>query len=111
MKLAKYSSIFFIKYTAGLTVILSLMACGSSPAKNKMVFRYNEQTGIATLDPAFAKNQSIIWAVHQIYNTLVQTDDSLHLIPSLAKSWEISKDNLSFIFHLRNDIFFHDNDA
>ncbi|KAA9037691.1 ABC transporter substrate-binding protein [Ginsengibacter hankyongi] len=79
--------------------------------KNKNIFHYNEQSGIATLDPAFAKNQSIMWAVHQIYNTLIQTDDSLNLIPSLAKSWDISNDNLTFIFHLRNDVFFHDNDA
>ena len=77
----------------------------------KNIFHYNEQSGIATLDPAFAKNQSIMWAVHQIYNTLVQTDDSLHMVPSLAKSWDISADNLTFIFHLRNDVFFHDNDA
>ncbi|MEO8763074.1 MAG: ABC transporter substrate-binding protein [Ginsengibacter sp.] len=80
-----------------------------SPSKN--IFHYNEQSGIATLDPAFAKNQSIIWAVHQVYNTLVQTDDSLHLVPSLAKSWDISADNLTFIFHLRNDVFFQDNAA
>lgn len=77
----------------------------------KNIFHYNEQSGIATLDPAFAKNQSIIWAVHQVYNTLVQTNDSLHLVPSLAKSWDISADNLIFIFHLRNDVFFQDNDA
>lgn len=79
--------------------------------KNKNIFHYNEQSGIATLDPAFAKNQSIMWAVHQIYNTLIQTDDSLNLIPSLAKSWDISPDNLTFTFHLRDDVFFHDNDA
>lgn len=79
--------------------------------RNKNIFHYNEQSGIATLDPAFAKNQSIIWAVHQIYNTLVQIDDSLHLIPSLAKSWEIAEDNLTYTFHLRNDVFFQDNDA
>jgi peptide/nickel transport system substrate-binding protein len=79
--------------------------------RHKNIFHYNEQSGIATLDPAFAKNQSIIWAVHQIYNTLIQTDDSLHLVPSLAKSWDISADNLTFTFHLRKDVFFQDNDA
>ena len=77
----------------------------------KNIFHYNEQSGIATLDPAFAKNQSIMWVVHQVYNTLVQTDDSLHLVPSLAKSWDVSSDNLVFTFHLRNDVFFQDNDA
>src|SRR5665213_4023820 len=49
--------------------------------RQKNIFHYNEQSGIATLDPAFAKNQSIMWAVHQLYNTLVQTDNNLNLIP------------------------------
>lgn len=93
-----------------VTAILILPSCKYHKTV-KNIFHYNEQSGIATLDPAFAKNQSIIWAVHQIYNTLVQTDDSLHLIPSLAKSWDISADNLSFIFHLRSDVFFQDNEA
>jgi peptide/nickel transport system substrate-binding protein len=52
-----------------------------------------------------------MWAVHQIYNTLVETDDDLNMIPSLAKSWIISADNLTFTFHLRNDVFFQDDDA
>jgi len=90
--------------------LLSLSSCHQHK-RDKNIFHYNEQSGIATLDPAFAKNQSIIWAVHQIYNTLIQTDDSLHLIPSLAKSWDISTDNLTFTFHLRDDVFFQDNDA
>lgn len=89
---------------------LGLASCGHQE-RNKNIFHYNEQSGIATLDPAFAKNQSIMWAVHQIYNTLIQTDDSLNLIPSLAKSWDISADNLTFTFHLRDDVFFQDNDA
>ncbi len=75
---------------------------------NNNIFRYNEQSGIATLDPAFAKNQSVMWAVHQIYNTLVQIDDNLNLVPSLAKSWDISEDNLTLTFHLRNDVYFQD---
>ncbi|MEO8859952.1 MAG: ABC transporter substrate-binding protein [Ginsengibacter sp.] len=90
--------------------VLHISSCKNHKI-NRNIFHYNEQSGIATLDPAFAKNQSIIWAVHQIYNTLVQTDDSLHLVPSLAKSWDVSADNLTYIFHLRNDVYFQDNDA
>src|SRR5437868_12143047 len=92
-------------------IILFLVSSCRHHETGKNIFHYNEQSGIATLDPAFAKNQSIIWAVHQIYNTLVQTDDSLHIVPSIAKSWDISTDNLRFIFHLRGDIFFQDNEA
>ncbi len=86
-----------------------LFAACSSGSRNKNIFHYNESTGIATLDPAFAKNQSIIWAVHQIYNTLIETDDHLNMKPSLAKSWDVTAERLTYTFHLRNDVFFHDN--
>ena len=76
-----------------------------------MVFRYNEFAGIATLDPAFAKNLSIMWSIHQIYNTLVETDNDLHIAPSLARSWDISADKRSYTFHLRSDVYFQDNEA
>jgi ABC-type transport system substrate-binding protein len=82
--------------------------CSNDKKANKNIFRYNEQTGIASLDPAFAKNQSIMWAIHQLYNTLVEVDSNLNIIPSLAKSWEFSEDRRTIVFHLRNDVFFHD---
>ncbi len=90
-------------------IILSLLTgCFSKEKNESQIFHYNEQTGISSLDPAFAKNQSIMWPVHQLYNTLIEVDDSLRLKPSLAKSWELSEDRLSYIFHLRDDVFFHD---
>jgi len=52
-----------------------------------------------------------MWAVHQLYNTLVEVDDNLHVVPSLAKSWEISGDRRSYTFHLRKDVFFHDDNV
>ncbi|MEO6843654.1 MAG: ABC transporter substrate-binding protein [Ginsengibacter sp.] len=116
MKLKKQISIPLKKLygRALFSVLISFSLCNigcSHHEKVKNIFHYNEQSGIATLDPAFAKNQSIMWAVHQLYNTLVQTDNNLNLVPSLAKSWDISDDNLTFTFHLRNDVFFHDNAA
>jgi peptide/nickel transport system substrate-binding protein len=68
-------------------------------------------TGIASLDPAFAKNQSVVWATHQLYNTLVEVDSNLNTVPSLAKSWAVSDDRLTYTFHLRTDVFFHDNEV
>ena len=95
-----------------------LLLCGLFPVSclqkretDKNIFHYNEQTGIASLDPAFAKNQSIMWAVHQLFNTLVEVDQNLNIVPSLAKSWEISQDRRTYIFHLRTDVFFHADQA
>lgn len=93
-------------------VMASLLAgCEQRRGKAQQVFHYNEQTGIASLDPAFAKNQSIMWPTHQLFNTLVQVDDSLHLVPSLAEAWDVSADRMRYIFHLRRDVFFHDDAA
>jgi len=71
------------------------------------VFRYNEHSNITTLDPAFARDQPSIWPANLLYNGLVQLDDSLHVQPSIAKSWTISEDGKTYAFLLRNDVFFH----
>lgn len=95
-----------------LTILLVsaifISSCYNSKRSKNRIFHYNEQTGIASLDPAFAKNQSIMWAVHQLYNTLVEVDSQLHIVPSLAKSWKISEDKKTYTFNLRSDVFFHD---
>jgi peptide/nickel transport system substrate-binding protein len=91
--------------------LLTFFSCTSKQPSNKKVFTYNESTGIATLDPAFAKNQSIMWAVHQLYNTLVEIDSNLNIVPSVAKRWEISSDRKTYTFYLRDSIYFHDNEA
>ncbi len=94
-------------------LLLIVMICGCRDKKlvDKQVFYYNESTGTQTLDPAFAKNQAVMWAVHQLYNTLVEIDSGLNIVPSLAKSWDISPDRLTYTFHLRKGILFHDNDV
>jgi peptide/nickel transport system substrate-binding protein len=88
-----------------------LVSCYQPGKGEANIFHYNEMTGIASLDPAFAKNQSIMWAVHQLYSTLVEVDSNLNMVPLLAKSWSISPDRLTYTFRLRNDIYFHDDAA
>lgn len=91
-----------------LFLLIILCACGQRRSGDKMVFRYNQEGGIPTLDPAFAKNQAIMWAVRQVFNTLVETDSALNIRPSLAKSWDVSADRREYVFHLRTDVHFHD---
>ena len=91
-----------------LIVTLLLTSCGSKQNNSdKTVFAYNESSGINSLDPAFSRDQAHIWVCNQLYNSLVKLDDSLNVTPSIAHSWEISEDGLSYIFHLRDDVFFH----
>ncbi len=96
------------KYCLFTCISIFLLGCYSSEKEEGTIFHYNEQSGIASIDPAFAKNQSIMWAIHQLYNTLVEVDQDLNIVPSLASRWEISADRKTYTFYLRNDVFFHD---
>ena len=111
MKIKKQFAFHTLKYIVGIYSLICIAGCNNKSDHDKMVFRYNEQTGIAGLDPAFAKNQSIIWAVHQLYNTLVETDKDLHIRASLARSWDLQPDGHTYRFHLRTDVFFQDNEV
>src|ERR1700733_13418825 len=91
-----------------LSTMLLLGGCQKHAHSDKNVFYWNIAAGFNSLDPAFSKTQSNIWLVNQVFNTLVELDDSLHLRPSLAKSWTISNDGLEYTFKLRNDVFFQD---
>lgn len=85
-----------------------LISCNSdSENANKSVFKYNSCTGITSLDPAFARTQENIRAVNQIFNGLVQLNDSLQVVPCIAKNWTITNDGKVYTFNLRNDVFFH----
>jgi peptide/nickel transport system substrate-binding protein len=72
------------------------------------VFRYNEPSGITSLDPAYSKDLANIWPCNQLYNGLVELDEALIPVPSLAKRWDISEDGCVYTFYLRDDILFHD---
>jgi peptide/nickel transport system substrate-binding protein len=75
------------------------------------VFRFNQHNAITSLDPAFCRSQSNIWVVNQLFNSLVQLDDSLNVKPCIAKHYDISSDGLTYTFQLRNDVYFHNDDC
>jgi oligopeptide transport system substrate-binding protein len=88
---------------------LVLFSCHSSnQSSRKTVFNINLDEGLTSLDPAFCRNQNTTWMDNQLYNGLVQVDDSLKILPCIAKSWDISADGLQYTFHLRKDVYFHD---
>ncbi|MDB5143732.1 MAG: transporter substrate-binding protein [Mucilaginibacter sp.] len=89
-------------------VLLFLCSCHTDNlSSHKTVFNINLDEGLTSLDPAFCRNQNTIWMDNQLYNGLLQVDDSLKIQPCIAKSWQISPDGLLYTFHLRNDVYFH----
>ena len=103
----KYFPVFFIFLLAGVLTT----TCNSSKTgqDNRTVFNYNEMAGVSSLDPVMASNTENIWPVNQLFNGLVQMNDSLTVVPCIAKKWFISDDGLTYTFILRKDVHFHNN--
>lgn len=98
-----------IYYISICCLLFLFISCGKSGVENNdnLVFRYNENAAVNSLDPAFAKIRPSIWVCNQLFNGLVQLDDSLNIEPDIAKSWTISPDGKTYTFTLRNDVYFH----
>ena len=91
-----------------VVLLIALQSCQHNNRNaDKQIFKYNESAGIASLDPAFAKDQAMIWATAQLFNGLIQLDSNLNVRPCIAHSWDISNDGKIYTFHLRNDVYFH----
>lgn len=100
-------SLFY--YISTICLLFVFSSCSKKQIVNdaQTVFRYNESANIQTLDPAFARNQAVIWPCNQLFNSLVLLDDTLQVQPDIAKSWNISDDGKTYEFILRNDVYFH----
>ena len=92
----------------GIILPLLFVFCHQNTAvDDTAVFRYNEFRNITSLDPAFARNPQNIWPIQQVFNGLVQLDDSLNVIPEIAHKWEIDSLGKTYTFYLRQDVEFH----
>jgi peptide/nickel transport system substrate-binding protein len=92
-----------------LYTVCLLISCGKNSESDdfQRVFRMNIPSSLVSLDPARAKDQTHHWMCLQLYNGLVGLDSTLTIVPGVSKSWEVSSDGRVYIFHLRDDVFFH----
>ena len=61
------------------------------------------------LDPTASPAAAISECLYgNVYEGLVQFARDGSVLPSLAESWDISTDGMTYVFHLRRDVRFHD---
>lgn len=71
------------------------------------VYRTNEVGELRSLDPVGINDVTSHHIAHQIYDLLLDFDDSLHLQPELAERWEASPDGMTYTYYLRKGVKFH----
>lgn len=97
-----------------LCIVLALAGCGGSSTRvaceqDSRCARYALTADIPILDPHIAELPEAGMIFRQIYDTLVYRDTRTKaFVPGLAQSWDIAPDGLTYTFHLRDDIRFHD---
>lgn len=109
-------------------LVLGLMAgCGSSseePAASEkapeaaapeaaapveagpMILRFGTNSEPTGFDPHTISEEASLRVINQLYETLVTTNPDMTYSGELAESWEIP-DEVTYIFHLRQDVKFH----
>jgi peptide/nickel transport system substrate-binding protein len=63
------------------------------------------------LDPHLTSAYASFQVLENVYDTLVQPGPDLQMEPALAESWDISDDNLTWTFTLRDGVNFHNGRA
>lgn len=91
------------------TFLIALLLSGAELAAAEKTFVYCSEGSPTTFNPQLASDGVTFNASAQmIYNRLVDfKTGSTELEPSLAKSWETSKDGLVYTFKLRPGVKFH----
>jgi len=91
-----------------ITVLLFATTLMYAAPKYGGVLVFGRSGDSVSIDPAHVTDGESFYASTQVYNTLVQfINGTTTMEPGLATSWDVSKDGLSYVFHLRHGVYFH----
>src|SRR5512139_3442471 len=101
---------YFSKAAGTLILAFFIISCSKKESSDK-IFHYNEPNGIESLDPITVNNYPALNVLNNVCEGLVSYDSEAKLQPLISKSYEISPDGKVYTFHLRNDVYFHDDEC
>ena len=87
-------------------ILMAITACSQQAGRTLVFGRGGDSVG---LDPALETDGESFKVCDNIYETLVTfVPERTDLAPGLATSWQASEDGLTWTFHLREGVVFHD---
>ncbi len=96
----KYLALFL-----SLALLLGLVPMIAS-AEAPTVLRFGTDAEPVGFDPHTISAVASLRVISQMYNTIIDVNENLEVIPELATSWE-QPDDVTYIFHLRDNVTFH----
>ncbi|MGQ9746693.1 MAG: ABC transporter substrate-binding protein [Candidatus Caldatribacteriaceae bacterium] len=87
-------------------MVCTIFAGTAAFAQSQKIVRFTEAWP-TYIDPAVGNDFSSSVSLANLYDTLVFPTYEGKIVPHLATSWEVSDDHLTYIFHLRQGVKFH----
>ncbi len=72
------------------------------------IYRVNETGELSSLDPPRINDVTSSHVCLNIFDNLINFDADLNIAPELADSFTIGDDGTTYTYHLRTDVYFHD---
>ncbi len=96
-----------------LAALASATACGAAaPTPTAPAFRdqliFAAPADATTLDPHNTTDTESDQVTMMIYEPLIAFDDAMRIVPRLAERWNVEPDGVTWTFHLRQGVTFHD---
>ena len=92
-----------------------VVATPTTPPAGEPVFggelRTVSQASVASLDSVWTEAYVTIAVASHIFETPLGWNSRIEEQPRMAESWELSDDKLTYTFHLRDGLMFHNGDA
>ena len=96
----------FVLLLISLVLIITMLALSVLAESRGGTLTIGVDQEVVGLDPHIVTAFSSFRRLDLLYNTLVKLDYNFNIVPDLADSWEIP-DSLTYIFHLKKGVKFH----
>ncbi len=81
---------------------------GSSTDGVRDTLIFSAPADATTLDPHNTTDTESDQVIQMVFETLIGFDDEMRIVGRLAERWEVEEDGVTWTFHLRRGVSFHD---
>jgi peptide/nickel transport system substrate-binding protein len=81
-------------------------SASSAAHRDRLIFA--AAADATTLDPHNTTDTESDQVINMVFETLIGFDDEMKIVPRLAERWSVADDRVTWTFHLRTGVQFHD---
>ncbi len=93
---------------AAAAAVLTIFVSSGPPAAAETVLRIVPHADLKNIDPIWTTAYITRNHGYMVYDTLFALDESLEPQPQMVEDWSVSGDGLTWTFHLRDGLSWHD---